>query len=82
MAMRNFRGVDMRGTSKPKTRKPEPHVIVEPVVEGAPDGTSAEVLAWVGDDVERAHEALEKELTHKAPRKTLIADLEKLTTSE
>jgi hypothetical protein len=42
------------------------------------DGTAAEVLAWVGDDDERALEAFEAESAKGKPRSTLLAQLEKL----
>lgn len=44
------------------TRLPEPSV---------PDGTVAEILAWVGDDEHRAEEALQAELAGKR-RKSLV----------
>jgi len=42
------------------------------------DATAAEVLAWVGDDPERAAEALEAERAKDKPRSTLVKSLEKL----
>lgn len=42
------------------------------------DGTAADVLAWVGDDPERAAEALEAEQAKDKPRTTLVKQLEKL----
>ena len=42
------------------------------------DATAAEVLAWVGDDPERAAEALEAEQAKDKPRSTLVKSLEKL----
>lgn len=47
--------------------------------DAVPEGTAAEVLAWVGDDPERAGAALVAESTRDKPRSTLIAALEKLT---
>lgn len=46
--------------------------------EEVPDGTADDVLAWVGDDPERASWALEVEHTRDKPRSTLTAQLEKL----
>lgn len=42
------------------------------------DGTAADVLAWVGEDPERAEEALEAEQAKDKPRSTLVKQLEKL----
>jgi len=46
-----------------------------------PAGSVSEVLAWVGEDQERAAAALEAEKTGHA-RKTLVAKLEELTTDD
>lgn len=46
--------------------------------DGVPDGTAAEVLAWVGDDPDKAGAALVAESARDKPRSTLIAALEKL----
>lgn len=43
-----------------------------------PDGTVDDVMAWVGNDVERALAALEHEKAKASPRKSLIEKLEKL----
>ena len=43
-----------------------------------PDGTSAEVLDWVGDDQERAQAALDKEQADEKPRSGLTEDLQKI----
>lgn len=40
--------------------------------------TAPEVLAWVGDDPERAEQALEAEEARDKPRSTLIRDLTKV----
>ena len=47
-----------------------------------PQGTAAEVLAWVGDDPERAEEALNAEHMQITPRTTLIAKLETIASKE
>lgn len=44
-----------------------------------PDGTADDVMAWVGDDTERARAAFEVESGRTKPRKTLLAKLENLT---
>lgn len=43
-----------------------------------PDGTRDDVLAWVGDDSDRAVAALEAEELRDQPRTTLVAALEKV----
>jgi hypothetical protein len=55
-----------------------PPAPVEPEKPTAPTGTSREILAWVGDDKERAQLALDAELAADRPRKGLVDDLEKL----
>lgn len=42
------------------------------------DANAADVLAWVGDDPERAEEALASEQAKDKPRSTLVKQLEKL----
>ncbi|WP_326828682.1 hypothetical protein OIE13_22340 [Streptosporangium sp. NBC_01810] len=42
------------------------------------DGTAAEVLAWVGDDPDRARAAIEAESTKDRPRSTLLKRLEEI----
>lgn len=43
-----------------------------------PDGSADDVLTWVGEDLERAAEALAVEENREHPRSTLIAKLRKL----
>lgn len=45
------------------------------------DATAADVLTWVGDDPERAAEALVAEQESDKPRSTLVKQLEKLVGS-
>ena len=45
------------------------------------DGTAVDVLDWVGDDPERAAEALAAEQAKDKPRSTLVKQLEKLADS-
>lgn len=40
-----------------------------------PDGSIREILTWVGDDQERALEALRAERARPTPRKTLVNEL-------
>lgn len=47
-----------------------------------PDGTTAEVLQWVGDDKERAQKALDKEQAEESPRVGLTGELEKTLEEE
>ncbi|MEU9333130.1 hypothetical protein AB0D49_08190 [Streptomyces sp. NPDC048290] len=42
------------------------------------DGTAADVLAWVGENQERAARALTEEQARDKPRSTLVKQLEKL----
>lgn len=44
----------------------------------APRGTIAEVLSWVGGDVDRAEVALQQEIAGTASRKTLVGKLEEI----
>lgn len=57
----------------PETEEPEP--ADEPL---PADGTATDVLSWVGDDPERAAEALAVEQAKDKPRSTLVKQLEKL----
>jgi hypothetical protein len=55
--------------------------------DGAPaeldiDGTAQAVLAWVGEDPDRAAEALAAEQAKDKPRSTLVKQLEKLADSD
>lgn len=45
------------------------------VSDGVPDGTISQVLTWVGDDPEKASQALAVEEASEHPRSTLIASL-------
>lgn len=49
-----------------------------PTAEGSdvPEGTVKEVLAWVGDDKDKAQRALDAENATGDPRKSLVAELE------
>lgn len=72
---------------KPRKRNTEEAVVEETVVETpeteetasneVPDGTIKEVLDWVGEDVDRAVEALTAEEAGER-RKTLIKSLEEI----
>jgi hypothetical protein len=46
------------------------------------DGTAADVLAWVGEDPDRAEEALAAEQAKDRPRSTLVKQLEKLAAAD
>jgi hypothetical protein len=46
--------------------------------EPVPDGTTAEILRWVGDDKGRAVRALEKERADDRPRAGLTGELNKI----
>lgn len=66
--------------SKPKKVEPEvEETAVEEQDENAvPSGTTKEVLAWVGEDKDRAQRALDKEKADKKPRTGLTKELEEL----
>lgn len=53
-------------------------VVDPPAPPSLPKGTSAEVLAWVGEDAARAQEALDAEHESHKPRKGLIEELEEI----
>ena len=53
-------------------------VPAEDDADSVPDGTAEEVLAWVGDDSDRARAALAAEDKRDKPRATLVAKLEKV----
>ena len=53
----------------------------EPPAELDIDAKADDVLAWVGDDPERAAEALAAEQAKDKPRSTLVKQLEKLADS-
>ncbi|MGI5408727.1 hypothetical protein ACQEV9_18275 [Streptomyces chartreusis] len=57
---------------------PEPDPDPDPPQELSPDAPVKEVLAWVGDDPDRASEALELEQAKDQPRSTLVKQLEKI----
>lgn len=43
-----------------------------------PQGTTKEILEWVGNDLERAQRALDQENADEKPRKTVVKALEDL----
>ena len=49
---------------------------------GVPKGTIRELMKWVGDDVERAHQAYEAESLDEHPRKGLFRQLEEKFVAE
>lgn len=50
-----------------------------PAPDPVPDGTAADVLAWVGEDPARARAAVAAEERRDRPRATLIRDLRRFT---
>lgn len=60
----------------------EPETPAGPLEELDIDGTAADVLAWVGEDPERAAEALAAEQAKDKPRSTLVKQLEKLAADD
>ena len=57
--------------TEPDVAKPVAHE------SGVPKGTTKEILEWVGDDKDRAQQALDAEEADDSPRKTLVHDLNK-----
>lgn len=66
--------------SRFETGEAKPGATASPVIAppNLPKGTSAEVLAWVGEDKDRAQEALDHEHESHKPRKGLIEELEEI----
>lgn len=62
------------GDAKPATDS----VAVTPAEPELPKGTSAEILAWVGEDKDRAQKALDHENESHKPRKGLVEELEEI----
>jgi len=62
--------------------EPEQDAPKEPPAELDIDGTAADVLAWVGEDRERAAVALAAEQAKDKPRSTLVKQLEKLASAD
>lgn len=94
MVQTNFRAIDFKKDDKMKavsstrdslrsrrlaapepTSKPVPQEIDENAV---PAGTVPEVLTWVGEDKDRAQQALEVENADEKPRKGLVKSLREL----
>jgi len=46
--------------------------------DGVPEGSARQILEWVGDDHDRAAQALAAEERREKPRTTLVAALEKV----
>lgn len=57
---------------------PDGTVVAAPEPPSLPQGTSAEVLAWVGEDTGRAQTALDAENESHKPRKGLIEELKEI----
>lgn len=66
--------------------EPEPQMAAEPEPEASPgdvpEGTTAEILDWVGDDLDRAQRALDTEQANERPRVGLTSELNKILSSE
>lgn len=70
-------GIDEPGQTVPATPVTEEQAAKSS--SGVPQGTSKEVIDWVGDDKNRAEVALAEEKASGQPRKGLVRDLEELT---
>ncbi|MGW4784226.1 hypothetical protein [Streptomyces sp. NPDC004230] len=73
---------DARALLEASPQEPEQETPVEAPEELDINGTAADVLAWVGDDPERAETALEQEQAKDRPRSTLVKQLEKIADSD
>lgn len=76
----------LEADSEPKQAPPAPDAEPDTPI-GSPEelnveGTAAYVLAWVGDDPERAADALAAEQARDKPRSTLVKQLQKLVGSD
>ena len=98
MGIKNFRAKDFdnKGGKTVKTasskldtpQSSEPQPTNTPIVSAnadpndVPTGTTPEVLAWVGDDAERAQKALDVEVENDKPRKGLVEQLTEMIDAE
>lgn len=73
---------DARALLEPPAEEQDSGGPEEPPAELDIDATAKEVLAWVGDDPERAAEALAAEQAKDSPRSTLVKQLEKLAAAD
>jgi hypothetical protein len=62
-----------------RSDEPEPQA---PPAELDIEAVAADILAWVGEDPDRASEALDAELAKDKPRSTLVKQLEKLAAAD
>jgi len=83
--MKNFRAADMPGKGKKLEDKSGKRETTPPAVEQPnpkndelPEGTTAEILEWVGDNPTRARKALAAERKTDDPRVTLVEPLQKI----
>lgn len=84
----NFRAKDFRhGSDEPAESRPrtDDELAAESAAdreayesEPVPEGTTAEIMDWVGDDADRAQRALDAENENDKPRKTLVSQLENM----
>jgi hypothetical protein len=64
--------------SQPKSKSKSKQQDQQQASNEPPDGTSAEVMEWVGDDPQKAQAALDKEQSHERPRSGLSEDLQEV----
>lgn len=69
---------DRKQESAQKTDAPKAEAPKQQDSNQVPEGTTAEVLDWVGDDVNKAKKALAAEKKNDDPRVTLTEPLEKI----
>lgn len=65
-----------RDTDEVTARTPGDHAGSDSDQTGVPDGTVEEVKDWVGDDPDRAQQALDAENARPTPRTSLVTHLE------
>lgn len=63
---------------EPEPPQADPETTEPPVGDAVPEGTAADVLAWVGDDPDRARQATEAEQGREKPRTSLITRLDRI----
>lgn len=71
-------GSDRKSAAEKAARKPEPAQAEQSSSDEVPEGTSIEIMSWVGNDKKRAQRALDVENEHEKPRKTLVSQLKAL----
>jgi hypothetical protein len=74
-------GAQLRRWVEPAAEAPPVETVDPDTRADVPDGTAAEVLAWVDGDAERALLAYDVESAREKPRSTLLAKLDELVSA-